>query len=159
MCHMTPSDQERALALAAAGRTMRQIAGELRCHVRDIYQQLAKNAAFERRFARARKEGLELLADDLITISDEQPDVNRAKLKSDNVRWLLARRLPGQYGDRLAVDVSHSIDLRAALQGAEVRLRSVSDQRAPALVHDAEFSEVSPAVPADPQSAKGGIYE
>ena len=156
-------DPERAIQLAAEGKTLRQIAGALGCDMRKIHQMMAESATFAGRFARARKNGLELLADDLVTAHTDDPDIQRAKLKSENVRWLLARRLPAQYGDRLAVDVSGQIDLAAALRDANARLQPISDQRAAAIVHDAEFKELSAPKPADTESVAipepGGIYD
>lgn len=74
-------------------------------------------------FARARSQGLELLADDLVTAADDPAtDIQRAKLRSENVRWLLSKRIPHQYGDRLAVDMTGQIDLAAALRDANQRV-------------------------------------
>jgi len=102
------------------------MAAELGCSVSHINATRVADGRFEADFARARSQGLELLADDLVTADADQPDVARAKLKSENVRWLLSRRLPHQYGDRLNVDLTGQIDLAAALKDAGKRLEHVA---------------------------------
>lgn len=92
------------------------------CDPRAIYDHREKYPSFEQAFSLARAHGLELLADDLITLDQDVSDVLRARLRSENLRWLLSRRLPHQYGDRLAVDMTGQIDLRAALTAANSRI-------------------------------------
>jgi hypothetical protein len=70
--------------------------------------------AFVERYARARRLGYERLAEELIAISDDpcmfdgKPDnvfVQRARLMSDNRKWLLSRMLPRQFGDRVTQEL------------------------------------------------------
>jgi hypothetical protein len=76
-------------------------------------------------FEQARQEGLEHLADGLITAHEDEVDVQRARLKSDNAKWLLSKRKPSVYGDKVDIHVSQTIDISAAL--AEARSRAVID--------------------------------
>lgn len=72
-------------------------------------------------FEQARQEGLEHMADGLMTIADEYTDVQRARLKSDNAKWLLSKRKPNIYGDKVDIHVSQTIDISAALNEARSR--------------------------------------
>jgi len=74
-------------------------------------------------FEQARQEGLEHLADGLMTAHNEFTDVQRARLKSDNAKWLLSKRKPTIYGDKVDIHVSQTIDIGAAL--AEARSRAL----------------------------------
>lgn len=116
-------DRDYCLRLAAEGRTLREMAAALGVSVSTINAARDAEGPFASDFARARSQGLELLADDLVTAADDpESDVQRAKLRSENVRWLLSRRLPHQYGDRLNVDMTGQIDLAAALRDASARV-------------------------------------
>lgn len=67
------------------------------------------------------------LADQLLEIPDKYDDVQRAKLKSDNIKWLISRRNRKAYGDKLEVDHNHNVDIRAALDSATARLKEVEE--------------------------------
>jgi terminase small subunit-like protein len=66
-------------------------------------------------------EGLEQLADSLLTVADEYDDVQRGRLKSENIRWILSKRKPLTYGDRLEVNLTQTVDIGAALLEAKSR--------------------------------------
>ena len=73
---------------------------------------------FATQYARARELGYELLADEILTISDDgrndtyQTDngettnhdvIARSRLRVDSRKWMLSKMLPKVYGDKLAV--------------------------------------------------------
>lgn len=119
---------------------MADIAAALGCSYREMNRELHRNDSFSQKLAQARAQGMELLADELTTIAENQAlDPQRAKLKSENIRWLLARRLPHAYGDRLEVKVER-VDVSAALIEARQRLLRPSSD--PALIEDAEVIEL-----------------
>jgi hypothetical protein len=70
---------------------------------------------FATRYARARSVGYERLADEVIAIGDTEcigPDgfvdngaVQRARLMSDNRKWLLSKLLPKQFGDKVTQEL------------------------------------------------------
>ena len=78
-------------------------------------------------FEQARQEGLEHLADGLMTAHKDEPDVQRARLKSDNAKWLLSKRKPNVYGDKVDIHVSQTIDIGIALTEARKRALPQSD--------------------------------
>jgi hypothetical protein len=63
-----------------------------------------------------------ILADTLIDIPDTYEDVARAKLKSENIKWILSKRNRKDYGDKLEIDHNHTVDIRQALESANARL-------------------------------------
>lgn len=84
---------------------------------------------FPERYARARAIGWELMAEDLLDISDNGSNdwmarndpknpgweangehMQRARLRTDNRKWLLAKRLPKKFGDKL--ELEHSGEVR-----------------------------------------------
>ena len=69
---------------------------------------------FSARYVRARDAGYDRMAEDLIEIGDAcMPDsdhVARAKLRTDARKWVLAKMRPHQFGDRLQVDATVSVE-------------------------------------------------
>ena len=117
----TEEQRERAIELAANGAPLKVIVNEILSNEYDFWLYRQHDPIFYTKFEQARQEGLEHLADALITLSDEEQDVQRARLKSDNYKWLLSKRKPQIYGDSLNVNVNHTVDVGAALQDARQR--------------------------------------
>lgn len=67
------------------------------------------------------------MADGLMTVADEVQDVQRARLKSDNAKWLLAKRKPSVYGDKVDIHVTQTIDITGALSEAKKRALNIRD--------------------------------
>jgi hypothetical protein len=149
---MTPEQETQVIELAREGKTIREIARSVSLNCGQIYQHSAENAPFQTLFSRAQAEGLELWADEIKESAAEFEDVQRARLHSDNLKWLLARKLAHKYGDRLNVDVQGSVDLVGVLADARRRLLPVSNQRSDAIAHDAEFIELPNTMSTDNQS-------
>jgi hypothetical protein len=76
-------------------------------------------AGFGAEYARARSFGHELMADEIIQIGDNPclfngiPDnvlVQRARLMSENRKWLLSKLLPRQFGDKVTQELTGDPD-------------------------------------------------
>ena len=79
---------------------------------------------FQEQYARAKQQQMEVLADEILEISDanvlDASQVQHAKLRVDTRKWLMSKLLPKKYGDRLDVTSSgeklpmpsHQIDAR-----------------------------------------------
>jgi len=88
-----------------------------------MYRRLrVDNPAFERELAQARAILQEDRVDTIHEIARDWPDVNRAKLAIDNIKWE-ASKLNKQYSDRLDLNVTATIDIGTAL--SEARNRSL----------------------------------
>lgn len=92
-----------------------------------FFRALEKDQSLQDRYNSAVTAQTHALADQLLEIPDTYEDTQRAKLKSDNIKWLISRRNRKAYGDKFEVDVNHSVDIRAALNSAEDRLREVNE--------------------------------
>jgi hypothetical protein len=51
-------------------------------------------------YTRAREERADLVADEIITIADTEPDPNKARVMIDARKWWAARVNPKKYGGR-----------------------------------------------------------
>ncbi len=122
MANHTPRStytRERAtevLELIASGLTVEQACqggavplGTFTDWVRGLGLSEAEGGWLSTAYARARVACDEVYAGQIVSIPDALPDtatsaqVARAKLRSEARRWMVSRRLPDQYGDRLAL--------------------------------------------------------
>lgn len=123
----TKEQLDKAIELAAEGKPFKIIIDEAMLgseYAFWLYKQHYPD--FNNEFEQARQEGLEHLADGLMTAHDDHTDVQRARLRSDNAKWLLSKRKPSVYGDKVDIHVSQTIDITAAL--SEARSRALPSQ-------------------------------
>jgi len=69
-----------------------------------IYNWLQKHEDFFKRYARARDEQADTLADEITYIADTEPDVNKARVRVDARKWVAAKLKPKKYGDRQTIE-------------------------------------------------------
>ena len=89
---------------------------------------------FADQYARARDVGLDVMADELLQISDEQavvytktgaafdPDVQRDRLRVDTRKWYLSKLAPKRYGDKLQVEHSGNVSIEDRLRAGRARV-------------------------------------
>jgi hypothetical protein len=68
------------------------------------YKWLAEYSFFANTYARAREERADLVADEIITIADTEPDPQKARNRIDARKWWAARVNPKAYGDKLTTE-------------------------------------------------------
>lgn len=97
---------------------------------RSLYRKMRdEQPAFDAAVTRAREMAQDLMVDKMHDIADTEPDINRARLKIDTIRWTASKIKPRTYGDKLDVTVEHRIDISDALAAARARatLRPMCD--------------------------------
>jgi hypothetical protein len=142
----------QACELVAQGMFITDAAKQLGFAPCTFYEWRDKYPEFASRLARAEDQGFDALADRLVSAPDDYEDVQRARLYSDNVKWILARRSK-RYADRMDLSISQVIDIGSALADARARaLRPVCDQPEQAEAQVVDYVDVSPTGPADEQS-------
>lgn len=108
-------------ALLADGLSLRKSAAECGVSASHVLSWTTAIPAFGEQYAAARARGYELLADEIIEISDDDSQdvirtengdkanaefVARSRLRVDSRKWMLAKMLPKRFGDKL--DLNHS---------------------------------------------------
>lgn len=114
---------ETAYNLACEGKPVRQIITALGISRRQYFKLKAIDTSFSQALARARAEGFDTIADDVLTLVDDDlfaTDPQTLKLKSDNMKWYLGVMNPARYGMRTTVAVEF-VDIGAALSEAKGR--------------------------------------
>jgi len=119
---LSEEQKAKAIELAVEGESIGSIIEMICVSPYNFWRARQHDPLFAKLFEQARQEGLEHIADNLLTVHDEYEDVQRARLFSDNSKWLLSKRKPQIYGDRLDVNISQTIDIGSAL--AEARKRA-----------------------------------
>lgn len=118
---LTQEQIETAMNMALDGKPIVSILEAICLDSRSFWEYKQQDPLFQNDFEQARLEGLEMLADQLITIVDEYQDVQKARAKSDNYKWLLSKRKPQIYGDKIDVNVNQTVDIGGALKEARQR--------------------------------------
>ncbi len=87
----------------AAGETMTAIAREPHMPTRETVRVWRREReAFSAAFARARIDGMEAMADDIVSISDDvDGDPQRDRLRIDTRKFLMSKIAPHIYGDKI----------------------------------------------------------
>lgn len=106
---------------STGARGLVDICKELGCSPPWMYQQIAENPALAEAHMRARQVRAEIDVDEMKSIADNEPDVNRARIKIDLRKWVASKYNAQLYGDRLDVNVNTTIDVRSALNEAKSR--------------------------------------
>jgi hypothetical protein len=71
---------------------------------RTAYKWLGEHDNFVRMYARAREERADLIADEIVSIADSEPDPNKARVRIDARKWWAAKVNPKKYGDKLTTE-------------------------------------------------------
>lgn len=113
---------------ALDGKSLRAIASEMDMSLLELQRLTLASPDRERLFAAARSDGLEVLADDLLSAKDKKiggQELTDARLSvfSGNVKWILSRRKKERYSERVEVEQTSKVSIRDAL--AEARGRSM----------------------------------
>jgi hypothetical protein len=120
------SDELKAFILdrLTAKVTLRKLREHLKIGLGMFYKAMKADPVFSANVKSMRDNGLEEMADDIINIADECSDIYRAQLKSRNIQWLLSKRFPKDYGDKLQVDIQ-VVNLKDAISEANNRANSI----------------------------------
>lgn len=115
---------------------------------RVIITMMDKDATLRSMLLDAISESEDMMADMLINIDQFHPDAKMAKVISENIKWLLARRRGAEYGDRMVVETKSTTQDQAiisALHKAIERIPVPANQ-----VEDFKVIEAEPVSIAGP---------
>lgn len=87
-----------------------------------ITAHLAKDLDFQAKYARAREDQADYLADEIIEIADSEPDSARARVRTDVRKWAASKMKPKKYGESIkhTGDASEPIHQKHSLEVAFV---------------------------------------
>jgi hypothetical protein len=109
---------DRICAELAEGKSLRAVCAQAGMPAPSTVLAWAEaDKAFAEQYAGARARGYQLLADEILEISDDARGddaerVARSRLRVDSRKWLLSKMLPKIYGDKADVNLSGEIGIR-----------------------------------------------
>lgn len=109
----------------ANGLTIDKVCEAVGLSPRSFHRLCIRDPLFRKDLAEARAMFAHKAVETLRTIYDTaetMTDVQKARGQSENIRWIASKLAPDVYGDRLQVDVKHTIDLTRVLEAASNRL-------------------------------------
>lgn len=81
----------------------------------DFFEYTNKNTANQLLYDRAQQIKSEGYAEEINDIADNAQDPAKARLQIDSRRWYASKIKPEKFGERLDINVSKTIDIRAAM--------------------------------------------
>ena len=120
-------DVERAFDMIVNGKSLREIAVEMDVSAYKVYKDLTATPELEKQYARAKELQAEMLADEIIQISDDGSNdtykktdadgneygeevnhdvIARSRLRVDARKWVAAKLLPKKYGDKQGLELT-----------------------------------------------------
>jgi len=121
----TPEAATEICSRIAEGETVRQIAADDHMPAQGtIFRWLNEHEAFQEQYARARERQLDRWEDEIVEIADDSTNdwmtresasgridevanhdhIARSRLRVDARKWIMSKRLPRKYGERLGVE-------------------------------------------------------
>lgn len=139
-----------AINLLGQGHTLTQACDRSNIGVPTFKKYIASSEELQDMFTDAEQRGRDAMAEALINIDNHdvhgQSDPKMAKVISDNIKWFLAKKDPKNYGERVTVEQSFTVDIAitTALDAARRRSAQIEhhDVRRLENVEDAEVLPV-----------------
>jgi hypothetical protein len=101
---------------------------------------------FSREIEKARGVRARALAEDTISISDDEVDAQRARVKVQTRQWLASRYNRQEFGDRMDIQHNVTLDISDTLRDAQARLLHDSDNLQDLeVIENVEEIEVEPS--------------
>jgi hypothetical protein len=91
-----------------------------------VMKWLTLHADFAERYARAREDQADTLADEIIDIADSDPDPQRARVRVDARKWVASKLKPKKYGDKTETTLQGP-------EGSAIQIITTDHDRAAAL--------------------------
>ncbi|MEE8549027.1 MAG: hypothetical protein V3S74_06100 [Alphaproteobacteria bacterium] len=115
-----PAPTPVSTGCAGAGRAAKALNHDLKT----FFRWAEKHPQFKAQFDAAREAGYYRLAESLMDVADQERDPQKARLKADNIKWLLSKWNPKKYGDRIDINVvNNNVSISVALEEARKRLQ------------------------------------
>jgi len=142
MAKLTKEQKERAIELLSDGLGPLKTCRELGVTHKEYFETISEDSIFEMAVARAQSIGFDVMADSLLEMNEHYGDVQRARLQSDNIKFILAKRKPQVYGDRIDINMTQTIDISAARAEALRRALPLRDSTNPQSIETRDVIEV-----------------
>lgn len=118
----------RIVDMILDGQTLRDATKAQGISIPTFHKRLSEDKAAALAYARAVEMRADLLADEALTIADNENDAAKARNQIQVRQWLASKLYAKRYGDRIDLNVTQTLDIGSTLAEARARLRPVRDQ-------------------------------
>ena len=126
---ISPETVSTILESLASGTALKTICDQPGMPSRSaVYRLRGKDPEFRTRLQTAQEAHADALMDDLVPIADEVPDAQRARNMIQARQARAASIKPKEYGARVDLNITQTVDYRAAHLAGQERLRLMRDQ-------------------------------
>jgi hypothetical protein len=116
----TPEIADTICDLISQGKTLIHICSlDDFPHHATVCRWLREDEAFRDNYARARQEQADYFADEVIAISDTEPDPQVARVRMDARKWHASKTAPKKYGDKIEQEISGSVTIEVVRFGGK----------------------------------------
>ena len=124
MARLSDKEKKAVLKHLENGLTLKRILRKLDLRAYEIQKERELDQEFGAQYKIAWDIGTETQADELDEIHETIKDTPKAKLASDNRKWLLSKRVSHRYGDKVTHEFNHNVNLKIALEDADNRFNT-----------------------------------
>ena len=105
----------------ARGTSLRTLLNDELLDSTEFFRSVSKSPVLARLYADSQRMKAELIVEEMIDIADTEVDVVRARNRIDARRWYASKINYKKYGDKLDVQLTHTVDISGALTEARQR--------------------------------------
>lgn len=113
--------QEKFIELVYSNNTIAECCAILNINPAAVAFVRRQNSQFDQAINEARATLSDMAVDKLETIHESIENPLMARVVSDNIKWVASKRAKEIYGDKVDVNITHTLDLRDVLADAKSR--------------------------------------
>src|ERR1700733_3035257 len=130
---LSPTELNEILIRIAEGESTSSICRRFEMTRYHFIRFLESDTLFFQKVESARKIAAEISVEELKQIVNDAPDAARAKIISDNVKFIAKADSRQRFGEKIDIDMSATLDLTGVLAAANARALPVLNQARPSI--------------------------
>ncbi|TXG77603.1 hypothetical protein E6Q11_02420 [Candidatus Dojkabacteria bacterium] len=134
------------------GKSLTEVIGEGYEYRASFFYYVFNDPELSAEYARAQEARAELFADQIVEISDNEIDPQKARNRIGTRQWYASKMQPKKYGERITHDVNQTVSITSALEDAKRRALPASYHKIEDGPQVPEYKPYSPKVKTDSQS-------
>lgn len=141
---LSEGQKQKAIEMSTAGASIMLVCEIIGVTEYSFWQYCEKDPLFDDAFGKSRTRAGHRYADEIVKISENtrlNPQIARNQIQAR--QWLAGKRNSKHYGDKLDVNVAHTLNIGGILDAAEARVLPMLDHEKHANAQIAEFTETN----------------
>lgn len=110
------------IEMVAEGALLKKSLEEQGLRPVEFFRALRTDTQLEMDYDSAQLSRAELLVEELVDIADTEADPIRARVRIDARKWYASKMRPSKYGERIDLNITQVVDIRAAIADARKRV-------------------------------------